>query len=107
MITENDALGGAGSIGGSSSNPFKDAVAAIAVTGLSRAVDGFLSKKFPLTSFNETETVNASGTVTPASAPSSGAGAGAGFAAAISNPVVIAVGVSLIAAVALFFALRR
>lgn len=107
MLTNNDALGGAGSIGGASSNPFKDALQAIAVGGLSRAVDGYLSRKFPLTSFNEGAAVNATGETTPRAAPAAEESATAGIFNALRNPYVIGTGIALLAGIALIFALRR
>jgi hypothetical protein len=68
-VAQTDALGGAGSISPS--------LHSIAVNGLSRAVDGSLSQKFPLTSFNETYAANRQGAfepggvLAPSGAPSS------------------------------------
>lgn len=107
MLTTNDALGGAGSVGGAPGSSFKEALQAIAVGGISRLVDGALSKKYPLTSFNEGDAVNARGEITPAGAPAAEGTATEGFLSALRNPYVIGVGVALIAALALFAALRR
>lgn len=107
MLTNNDALGGAGSIGGSPSNPFKDALQAIAVGGLSRVIDGELSRRYPLTSFNEGNAIGAAGNVTPRAAPAEETSATAGIFAALRNPYVIGTGIALVAGLALIFALRR
>lgn len=44
-VAQSDSMGGAGSL--------TPALQSIAVNGLSRAVDGYLSTKYPLTAFNE------------------------------------------------------
>ena len=107
MLTNNDALGGAGSIGGPASNPWKDALQAIAIGGLSRVVDGELSRRYPLTSFNEGSVTTPAGDLAPRAAPATEESATAGILNALRNPYVIATGVALIAGVALIFALRR
>lgn len=86
-IQQNDAAGGAGSI---SQN-----LLSVAVNGLSRAIDGHLSKKYPLTSFNETLTYDTTGTLRPGSAPQRNITAGETAQGLLSNPVVVAVGVSV------------
>lgn len=45
QLVQSDALGTSGSI--------EDGLAGIALNGLSRTVDGVLSRKYPLSSFNE------------------------------------------------------
>jgi len=99
MIQENDALGGAGSLLGD--------LRTIAVNGISRVVDGKLSKKYPLTAFNENVAVNTAGEAKPAGAPAKDASAAGAALDALKNPVVIAVLVSVAASVLLFFVLRR
>lgn len=99
IIQENDALGGAGSLG--------RGLQVLAVNGLARIIDGSLSKKYPLTSFNEKVAVNTAGEVRPAGAPAKDTSAAAAAFDALKNPVVIAVGVSVVASLLLFFVLRR
>jgi hypothetical protein len=103
-VTQSDALGGEGSLSAG--------VRSIAVNGLSRLVDGYLSRKYPLTSLNENyaiegggayEATNAPGK--PRSAPQPGSKIGAGTS--LSSPVVLAVGGVLIVALVLVVALRR
>lgn len=83
-VSTQDALGGSGSIA--------DALKLIAVNGLARAVDGYASKKYPLTSFNETLTVNAEGEVKPSSAPQANVSATQSLRSFFSNPVTLAIG---------------
>lgn len=59
QIQTNDALGGGGSL--------PQQLQGVVVGGLSRLVDGYLSKKYPLTSFNDTATVTAKGDLQPRS----------------------------------------
>lgn len=99
MIQQNDAAGGAGSIAG--------ALQAIAVNGLSRAIDGALAKKYPLTSFNETQAVNAQGEVKPRSAPQAGVSATDAAKGLLSNPVVIGSGIAVVVAVLIVLAIRK
>lgn len=87
-VQQNDALGGGGSIWGSLGN--------IAVNGLSRAVDGALSKKYPLTSQNEIATTDAFGNVRAKGAPGKGVGFTDSVAGIVTSPVGVAVGVSLL-----------
>lgn len=82
-IQTNDAAGGAGSL--------VQGLLGIAINGLSRAVDGKLSQKYPLTSFNENVTVNAEGEVKPRSAPAANVKATSVAAGILSNPVVMSV----------------
>lgn len=99
IIQENDALGGSGSI-------LQD-LRVLAVSGLSRAIDGQLARKFPLTSFNENVVVNTAGEVRPKGAPAKDASAAGAALDALKNPVVIAVIVSVAASLLLFFVLKR
>ena len=94
-----DALGGGGNLAAN--------LRGIIVGGLSRAIDGELSKKYPLTSFNERETVGAGGAVRPASAPASPGSAFDAVKGALQNPMVIGIGVAIVASLALFIALRK
>lgn len=98
-VTTNDALGGAGSL--------SDALRGIALNGLSRAIDGYAAKKYPLTYFNEPNAVDAEGNVRPRSAPGTPVTTGEAAKAALTNPLVIGVGVAVLASVALFFVLRK
>jgi ABC-type phosphate transport system permease subunit len=88
LIQENDAAGGAGS--------FSRDLLGIALNGLSRAIDGTLAAKYPLTSFNETQTVNAANQIKPSSAPAVSGSASGALKGALQNPVVLAVGISLL-----------
>lgn len=87
-IQQNDAAGGAGSLTSS--------LLGIAVNGLSRAIDGTLAKKFPLTSFNENLTVNAQGETKPASAPQANVTATQTAAGLLANPFVLAGGAAVL-----------
>lgn len=66
-VAQTDAMGGAGSIA--------KGLQSLVVNGVSRASDGFLSTKFPLTSFNEPLSAEGAGAfepggnITPRSAP--------------------------------------
>lgn len=97
-IQQNDASGGAGSIA--------QQLLGVAVNGLSRAIDGHLSKKYPLTSFNETLTYDSTGTLRPSAAPQKDVPATETAKTYLSNPVVVAVGVSVGISVVLFVLLR-
>lgn len=97
-IQQNDAAGGAGSIA--------QQLLGVAVNGLSRAIDGHLSKKYPLTSFNETLTYDSTGTLRPSAAPQKDVPATETAKTYLSNPVVVAVGVSVGISVVLFVLLR-
>lgn len=99
IIQENDALGGSGSI--------LQSLQVLAVNGLSRVIDGKLSRKYPLTSFNENVAVNTAGEAKPAGAPAKDASAAGAALDALKNPVVIAVVVSVAASLLLFFVLKR
>lgn len=94
-----DSLGGGGSLA--------DSIRALAVTGLSRAIDGELSRKYPLTAGEQNRTVDADGKVRPVGAPGARPTAGAAFAGFIQNPTVMLVGVAVVASLALFFVLRK
>ena len=83
-VSTNDAAGGAGSL--------LQSIVGLAVNGVSRALDGELSKRYPLASFNETATLDATGTVKPASAPSKDSSTLEKTTGALNNPYVIAVG---------------
>jgi hypothetical protein len=105
-VVQTDALGGAGSLDSSLQN--------VAVNGLSRAIDGFLSTKYPLTSFNEPYTVEGGGAwepgvgyLTPRSAPQRGIPATQPAVPFLSNPVVWGIGGVLLVAVVLIVALKK
>lgn len=98
-IQQNDAAGGAGSL--------LTALQNIAINGVSRAVDGALSKKYPLTSFNDGQTVNAEGEVKPRAAPQTNVSATTTIAGALNNPVVIGAGVAIVAAIVVVLVLRK
>lgn len=101
-VAQTDALGGAGSI-------FSAGLAAIAVNGISRAADGYLSTKYPLTSFNEPYSSEGAGAFEPGGqlVPRSAPGWTTGYGATplvqspvplLANPVVLGIaGVALIA----------
>lgn len=88
MIQQNDAAGGAGSI--------TQALLGVAVNGLSRAIDGSLSKKYPLTSFNENLVYNAEGQIKPRSAEQANVTATEKLGGIASNPLVIVGGVAIL-----------
>lgn len=98
MIQQNDAAGGAGSITGG--------LLGIALNGLSRAIDGKLSQKYPLTSFNENLTLGSDGKYYPASAPQQDASASATAFGILGSPVGIAVGVSVVVSLLIFLAIK-
>lgn len=98
MIQQNDAAGGAGSI--------TAGLLGIAINGLSRAIDGKLAQKFPLTSFNENLTVGPDGKYYPASAPAKNVSAGSTALGLLQSPVGIAIGVSVVVSVLIFVAIR-
>lgn len=97
-IQQNDAAGGAGSL--------TQALLGIAVNGLSRAIDGHLSKKYPLTSFNETLTYDTEGNLRPGSAPMRDVSATEYAKVQLSNPVVIAVAASVGISLVIFVLLK-
>ena len=97
--TENDALGGAGSI--------KDALLGIALNGLSRKIDGRLSQKYGLTAFNETQAVTATGQATQSGAPQEKGSPGAQVAAFFNNPVALAIGAAVSLSVLIVFLTKR
>lgn len=97
-IQQNDAAGGAGSI--------SQQLLGIAINGISRSVDGHLSKKYPLTSFNETLTYDTTGTLRPSSAPQKDVPATETAKTYLSNPIVIAVTASVGISIVLFVLLR-
>jgi hypothetical protein len=78
-----DASGGSGSL--------SSAFASIALNGLSKSVDGYTSKKFPLGFYAQQYDVNADGTVTPRAAvtPST---FGAQLRAAATSPAALYIG---------------
>ena len=98
VVQQNDAAGGAGSL--------VQGLLGIAVNGLSRVVDSSLSKKYPLTSFNETLTYNADGSLKPSSAPQKGVAATTVAAGALQNPIVIGVGISVVVTLLIIVAVR-
>lgn len=98
-IPANDAAGGAGSI--------IPALRNIAINGVSRAADGYLSRKFPLTSFNETETINAVGERKPSSAPQKNVSATEAARGVVLDPTIIAIGVAVAISLAFFVAMRK
>ena len=98
MIQQNDAAGGAGSI--------TQGLLGIALNGLSRAIDGKLSQKYPLTSFNENLTQGPDGKYYPASAPQQDASASSTALGIVSSPVGIAVGVSVVVSLLIFLAIK-
>jgi hypothetical protein len=95
----NDALGGGGSL--------TDQIRQIAVTGISRYVDGELSRKYPLTSGDRNITLDAEGDARPSSAPGSVPQIGAAFLSYLQDPRVLLVGAAVVASLALFFVLRK
>lgn len=87
-IQQNDAAGGAGSLA--------QGLLGIAVNGLSRVIDGSLSKKYPLTSFNENLVYNADGQIKPRSAPQANVTATEKFAGLTSNPMFLVGGAAVV-----------
>ena len=99
-ITSNDALGGSGSI--------PSDLWGIVVNGLNKAIDGKLSAKYPLASFNNTITTTAAGQVKPTAAPQQAQSGTNALVSFIKSPTGIAVGVSLVIGIgAIIFAVRR
>lgn len=99
-LIPNDAMGGSGSIA--------DSLRGIATLGLSRAVDGYFSKKYPLTAFNDNGAYNTSGQLRPGAAPGSRpAGTGSQLAGLLGNPTAIAIGVAVAIAVLVVFVVKR
>jgi hypothetical protein len=107
-VAQTDALGGAGSI--------SPALQLIAVNGISRAVDGFLSTKYPLTSFNEPYSAEGGGafepggTLVPRGAP--GWTTGYGVAPLVQSPISllqnpVALGLGVIALIAVIVILSK
>ncbi len=87
MIQQNDAAGGAGSL--------QTSLLGVMVNGLSRVVDGEMSRRYPLTSFNETLTYNTAGELKPGSAPMKNVTATESAKGLLSNPLAIGVGVAI------------
>lgn len=98
MVQQNDAAGGAGSI--------TSGLLGIAINGLSRAIDGKLAQKYPLTSFNENLTVGPDGKYYPRSAPSKDVEASSTALGLLKSPVGMAVTVSVVVSVLIFIAIR-
>lgn len=99
-ITSNDALGGSGSIPQSLWN--------IAVNGLNKAIDGQLSQKYPLASFNTTVTTTAGGQVKPSAAPQQTQSPVGQVLEFFKSPTGIAIGVSVVIGLGvILFASRR
>lgn len=94
-----DALGGTGSI--------SDSLQAIATNGLSRALDGYLSKKYPLTSFNENQLVDAYGNPLPAGSPQTAISPFTSFGSIFKQPVVLGVLFAGAITLAIVLAVRR
>ena len=78
-----DSLGGGGSL--------MDSLQSIATNGLSRAIDGYLSKEYPLTSFNENQAVDAYGNPLPVGAPQTAISSATTFSQILKQPVVLGV----------------
>jgi hypothetical protein len=98
MIQQNDSTGGAGSLLGS--------ILGIAVNGLSTAVDGELSKKYPLTSMNENLSVDAFGNLRPTGAPQNSVSFGQQVAGILTSPVGVALGVAFLAGALVLIAVK-
>lgn len=99
LVDTTDALGGTGSI--------PDNLRQIATQGLSRLIDGVLSRKYPLSSFNESQAQDASGNLVPKSAPQTQVNASRTFMELISQPaVLVGVGAVIVVGV-LAFAISR
>lgn len=98
-VQTNDAAGGAGSL--------TQQILGVAVNGISRAADGYLSRKFPLTSFNENLTYDANGNPRPASAPQTNVSATERVSGMLSNPTVVtALGVAVVG-IAIYLLVRK
>ena len=89
VVSPNDAAGGAGSITGSLLN--------IALNGISRTVDGALAKRYPLSYFNENQTVNAAQQTKPYAAPQTDTSATDKAKSFLQQPIVIGVGLAVAA----------
>lgn len=87
-IQQNDAAGGAGSLA--------QGLLGIAVNGLSRVIDGSLSKKYPLTSFNENLVYNAEGQIKPRSAEQANVTATEKFSGLTSSPAFLIGGAAVV-----------
>lgn len=99
-ITSNDALGGSGSV--------PQSLWDVVVNGLNKAIDGKLSQKYPLASFNNTITTTADGQVKPRAAPQQTQSGAASVVDFFKTPAGIAVGVSVLFGVGvLIFAVAR
>lgn len=98
-LQQNDAAGGSGSLAQS--------LLGIAVNGLSRAVDGALAKKYPLTSFNENVTYDAYGQPRYSAAPAADASAAGAAKALVGNPFVIAAAAAVVVTVVVILAVRK
>lgn len=98
QLQQNDAAGGAGSIA--------QGLLGIAVNGLSRGIDGYLSRKYPLTSFNETLTYDATGQLRPGSAPQRDITATESLVGILENPLAKAVALSLGVGLIIFLAVK-
>lgn len=98
-VSANDAAGGSGSL--------TQSLLGILVNGISRTVDGSLAKRYPLTSFNELQTINADGTPRSYGAPQKAPSATQSFGALVSNPYVIAGGAAVVVTLLILLAVRR
>lgn len=99
IVQTNDAAGGAGSI--------SSQLLGIATNGLGRYIDGRLSAKYPLGSFNETETVNAAGERKPSGAPQTGVSATDSVKGLLQNPMTLFLIVGTLIGVGAIVALRK
>lgn len=99
QVQTNDAAGGSGSL--------TQSLLGIALNGLSRTVDGALSKRYPLTSFNETETYDVYGNPLPSSAPQTGVKATQKAVGFFQQPIVIGISVAVAVSLGLILILRR
>lgn len=93
-----DASGGIGSI--------SSAFASIALNGLSKAVDGYTSQKFPLGFYAQQYSVNANGQVTPRAAvtPST---FGSQVKAVIASPAALYVGLAVFVVLGVVLVVRK
>lgn len=102
-VTDNDALGGAGSLRAQ----VVPGLLNVLTQGLARTIDGRNSQRYPLTSGSEQAAIDAQGNLRPVGSPGTPQSAGDAFASAMRNPLVIGVGISVAAALAVFLIVKR
>lgn len=99
LVDATDALGGTGSI----PTNLRD----IATNGLSRFIDGYLSRKYPLTSFNEAQAVDSYGNPVTKGAPQTPVSPVNTLSGILSMPIVWGVGFAVLATLGLIIVARK